>query len=208
MHATLTEHSTHLILPKSGELRFNYKPQIKRISITEFEDICELNSDMRIEMDKDGDVIIMPPTYSETSEKNLEIVYQLKSWAKKDRRGKAYESSGGFRLANGAVRSPDASWILKERLDELSEQDRQGFKKICPDFVIELRSDTDSLPKIKAKMNEYIENGSKLGWLIDPIKKRVHIYRANKSVEILENPKTLSGEDVLHGFELDLGEIL
>jgi Uma2 family endonuclease len=208
MHATLTEHSTHLILPKGGELRFNYKPQIRRISIAEFEEICELNSDMRIEMDKDGDVIIMPPTYSETSEKNLEIVYQLKSWAKKDKRGKAYESSGGFRLENGAVRSPDAAWILKERLETLSENDRKGFIKICPDFVIELRSDTDSLPKVKAKMNEYIENGAKLGWLIDPIKKRVHIYRTNKSIEILENPKTLSGEEVLPNFELDLSDIL
>ena len=207
MNATLTEHSTHLVLPKGGELRFNYKPQIKRISLDEFEKICDLNRDMQIEMDKDGDVIIMPPVHSDTSEKNSEIGYQLNHWAKKDKSGKVYESSGGFVLPNGAIRSPDACWISKERLEKLSAKERHGFINICPDFVIELRSATDSIQKLKAKMVEYIENGAKLGWLIDASKKRVYVYRQNKNVEILENPLTLSGENILNGFELDLSEI-
>jgi Uma2 family endonuclease len=173
-----------------------------------FERFCLDNPDMRVELNKEGEILYMPPVHSESSEKNSEISYQLKHWAKKDKSGKVYESSGGFKLRNGAVRSPDASWILKERIEQLSENDRQGFMKICPDFVVELRSDTDSLQKLKAKMVEYLDNGAKLGWLIDPIKKKVHIYRQNKEPEILENPNTISGEDVLLDFNLDLSEIL
>ncbi len=205
MNAQLTLERAIIYLPS---LPLKLRLGSRRKTLQEFERFCRDNSDMRVELNKEGEIIVMPPTHSDKSEKNLEIVYQLKHWAKKDKRGKAYESSGGFRLANGAVRSPDATWILKERLEKLSEKERQGFMTICPDFVIELRSATDSLSKVKAKMHEYIENGAKLGWLIDPIKKRVHIYRTNKDAEISENPKTLSGEDVLHGFELDLTEIL
>lgn len=180
----------------------------RKKTLAQFERFCQDNRDLRIELNKEGEILIMPPVHSDSSDKNSEIGFQLRLWAKKDKTGKVYESSGGFRLPNGAVRSPDASWILKERLEKLTENERQGFIKICPDFVVELRSDTDSLQKLKAKMNEYIENGAKLGWLIDPIKKKVHIYRQNKQIEILENPKTLSGEEVLNGFELDLTEIL
>jgi len=206
MEVTLTENSTHIVIDR-GELRFNFKPQVKRISLEEFEKICCDNRDMQIEMDKEGDVIIMPPVHSETSEKNSEIVYQLKHWSKTDKRGKVYESSGGFVLPNGAIRAPDASWILKERLENLSDEERQGFIKICPDFVIELRSASDSLPKLKAKMSEYLENGAELGWLIDAGKKKVYVYRQNKPVEVLENPKSLSGENILVKFTLDLTQI-
>jgi len=159
-------------------------------------------------MSKEGEVSVMPPVHADTSEKNADIVIQLGSWAKKDKTGKVYESSAGFVLPNGAIRSPDACWIKKTRLEKLSEKERQGFINICPDFVIELRSASDSLQKLKTKMLEYIENGAKLGWLIDPIKGKVHIYRRNKPVEILENPNTLTGEDILKSFELDLSEIL
>lgn len=178
-----------------------------RNKLERFERFCQDNPHLRVELNKEGDILFMPPVHSESSEKNGEIFAQLHNWAKKDKRGKVYESSGGFRLPNGAVRSPDASWILKERLEKLSENDRQGFIKICPDFVVELRSDTDSLQKLKAKMVEYLDNGSQLGWLIDPIKKRVHIYRQNKEIEILENPQTLFDEQLLPKFELDLSEI-
>lgn len=207
MEVTLTENSTHIVIER-GELRFNFKPQVERISLEEFENICRNNREMRIEMDREGDVIIMPPVHAETSEKNADIVIQLGSWAKKDKRGKVYESSAGFVLPNGAIRSPDASWILKERLEKLSDEELHGFIDICPDFVVERRSASDSLPKLQAKMDEYIENGARLGWLIDPVKNNVHIYQQGKSVEILQKPKALSGEDLLPNVELDLSEIL
>ncbi len=206
MNATLTVETAKIFIPRD---RFTfYFGERRKPSIDEFVRICQLNSDMRIEMNKEGEISVIPPVHADTSEKNSEIGYQLSHWAKKDKSGKVYESSGGFVLPNGAVRSPDASWILKERLEKLSEKERQGFINICPDFVIELRSASDSLTKLKAKMSEYLENGAKLGWLIDPTKGKVYIYRQNKVVEALEKPKTLSGENLLKGFKLDLMEIL
>lgn len=205
MDAQITLERTTIYIPRN-QFTF-YFGNRRKPSIEEFEKICRQNRDLRFEMNKEGEISAMPPVYADTSEKNADIVIQLGNWAKKDKSGKVYESSGGFVLPNGAVRSPDACWILKERLEKLSEKERQGFINICPDFVIELRSASDSLPKLKAKMHEYIENGAKLGWLIDAGKNKVHIYRQNKNVEILENPRTLSGEDILKGFELDLSEI-
>lgn len=207
MTATLTANSTCLVLPRKNELRVSLNPQSKKQRLKEFMRICRDNPDMRIEMDKNGEVIIMPPAHSETGEKNAELTYQLKHWAKKDGRGKVYDSSAGFRLPNGAVRSPDASWILKERLQSLDENQRQGFMEISPDFVIELLSSSDSLKKVKAKMLEYLENGTSLGWLIDARKKRVYIYRQGKEVEVLEKPQTVCGESLLPDFQLNLNEI-
>ncbi len=206
MNATLTVETAKISVPRD---RFTfYFGERRKPSIDEFVRICQLNGDMRIEMNKEGEISVMPPVHADTSEKNSEIGYQLRHWSKKDKTGKVYESSGGFVLPNGAVRSPDACWILKERLEKLSEKERQGFINICPDFVIELRSASDSLTKLKAKMAEYMENGAKLGWLIDPTKDKVYIFRQNTDVEILEKPKTLSGENLLKGFKLDLSEIL
>ena len=206
MNATLTVETAKISVPRD---RFTfYFGERRKPSIDEFVRICQLNGDMRIEMNKEGEISVMPPVHADTSEKNSEIGYQLRHWSKKDKTGKVYESSGGFVLPNGAVRSPDACWILKERLEKLSEKERQGFINICPDFIIELRSASDSLTKLKAKMAEYMENGASLGWLIDPTKGKVYIYRQEKDVEILEKPKTLSGENLLKGFKLDLSEIL
>lgn len=205
MSAQLTMENVKIIFPRN---RFTFYWERKKPSIEEFEKICRQNSEMRFEMSKDGEISVMPPVHADTSEKNADIVIQLGSWAKRDKTGKVYESSGGFVLPNGAVRSPDASWVRKERIAELAEKERTGFMNLCPDFVIELRSASDSLPKLKAKMLEYIENGAKLGWLIDPTKSKVWVYRQNKDVEILENPKKLSGENILKGFELNLSEIL
>jgi len=205
MDAQITLERTTIYIPRN-QFTF-YFGNRRKPSIEEFEKICRQNRDLRFEMNKEGEISAMPPVHADTSEKNADIVIQLGNWAKKDKSGKVYESSGGFVLPNGAIRSPDACWILKERLEKLSEKERQGFINICPDFVIELRSASDSLPKLKAKLHEYIENGAKLGWLIDAGKNKVHIYRQNKNVEILENPQTLSGEDILKGFELDLSEI-
>ncbi|NOT48478.1 MAG: Uma2 family endonuclease, partial [Acidobacteria bacterium] len=151
---------------------------------------------------------IMPPTFIETSAKNFDIYLQLGNWAKKDKTGVCFESSGKLTLPNGAKRVPDAAWILKDRYYAFSKSERsKKFIKIAPDFVIELRSDSDRLPRLRKKMEEYIENGVRLGWLIDPLEEKVHIYRENGSVEILENPKFVSGEDVLPKFKLDLAEI-
>lgn len=206
METQITKQTATIFIPRN---RFTFSfDQKEKPTVEDFEKICSVNRDLRFEMNKEGEISAMPPVYSDTSEKNADIVYQLKHWAKKDKRGKVYESSAGFVLPNGAIRSPDASWISKERLEKLSDEERHGFMNICPDFVIELRSSSDSLAKTKAKMSEYIENGAKLGWLIDPAKKKVHIYRQDKSVEVLENPKTIKGNDFIESFELDLSEIL
>lgn len=166
------------------------------------------NENFRIESNANGDLEIMPPPFPETSRKNWDINIQLGNWAKKDQTGVCFESSAKFTLPNGAKRMPDAAWILKERYFALPEIEREErFARIAPDFVIELRSKSDRLPILQKKMKEYTENGVRLGWLIDPYKKRAHIYRADKSIEVLINPQSVSGEDVLNGFELDLTEI-
>jgi len=206
MNAELTLERMTIKIPRN-QFTF-YFGNRRKVSIEEFENLCRQNRSLRFEMNNNGEISAMPPVHSETSEKNGDIFIQLGIWAKKDKSGKVYESSAGFVLPNGAIRSPDASWVSKERLESLSEKQRQGFINICPDFVIELRSASDSLSKLKSKMLEYLENGAKLGWLIDPAKGKVYIYRQNETVETLENPNTLSGENVLKGFKLDLSEIL
>lgn len=173
-----------------------------------FLEFCQRNQDYRFEINAAGEIEIMPPTFLETSRKNNKISFQLTAWAEKDKTGEVFESDGMFTLPNGAKRAPDAFWITKEKYFNLTEQERQQeFARIVPDFVIELRSKSDGLVKLKKKMREYIENGVRLGWLIDPYEKRVYIYRENGEIEILENPAKVSGEDVLDGFELDLTEI-
>lgn len=173
-----------------------------------FYEFCRRNKDYRFELNAEGELEIMPPTSLETSEKNSEINFQLRGWMKKDNSGVAFESDGMFTLPNGAKRAPDAFWISKEKYFALSEKEREeGFAHIVPDFVIELRSKTENLKKLKNKMLEYIENGVSLGWLIDPAEKRIYIYRANGEIEILENAAKVSGENILNGFELDLTEI-
>jgi Uma2 family endonuclease len=181
----------------------------RKFTDEELSEIDAANEDYRIETNADGDLEIMPPPFPETSRKNWDINLQLGIWAKKDKRGVCFESSAKFTLPNGAKRMPDAAWILKDRYLALSEKERsERFSRIAPDFVIELRSKSDRLPILQKKMKEYVENGVRLGWLIDPLKKRVSIYRANGSMEVLENPSSVSGEDVLPGFKLDLTEIL
>ena len=177
----------------SGALRFKFEVNNKplKFSDDEFWDFCRQNDNLRIEMTKEGDVIIMPPTGADTGERNSEINFQLKLWAKKDKRGKTYDSSTGFKLLNGATISPDASWVLKERLENFTAKQREKFLPLCPDFVIELRSASDRLKTGQKKMREYIENGARLGWLIDPKNKRVHIYRIDGEVETLENPQSV-----------------
>jgi Uma2 family endonuclease len=170
-------------------------------------ELCQINPELRIERAAEGELLIMPPAGWETSDQNSEINMQLRLWAKRDGTGEVSESSGGFILPNGAMRSPDAAWVRRSRLAALTRAQRAGFLPLCPDFVIELRSPSDSLRALQAKMEEYIENGARLGWLLDPKERRVYIYRPQRRVERLENPPSLSGDPELPGFVLDIRKI-
>ena len=174
------------------------------ITDEQFYDLCQDNRHLRFERNAKGNLVIMPPTGGETGNKNIEIAYQVQNWSRSNKSGIAFDSSTGFKLPNGADRSPDAAWIPLEKWQNLTEKERQRFVPLCPDFVIELRSKTDSLKPLQDKMKEYIENGTRLGWLINPQDRQVEIYCQGKEVEILDYPQTLSGEDVLYGFVLDL----
>lgn len=169
----------------------------------QFFELCQQNRDWRIERTAEGDLEIMPPTGYETSDRNSELNVQLRLWAKRDGKGSATESSGGFVLPNGATRSPDAAWVRRERLTDLSAEQKRRFLPLCPDFVVELRSPTDPLPIVEAKMREYVDNGTRLGWLVDPNARSVHIYRQDGTVEVTNNSDKLSGDPILPGFLLD-----
>ena len=186
------------------ELRFE-----PAIPMTEelFIAFCAQNSDMRIELTAEGVLEIMPPAFSITGSRNISISSQLHVWSEMDGRGVAFDSSAGFTLPNRAIRSPDASWVLRSRLAALPDEDKNRFIPLCPDFVVELRSTTDRLSVVQAKMAEYIANGARLGWLIDPIARRVYVYRPNTPVEMLGAPDTLSAEPELAGFALNLTPI-
>jgi Uma2 family endonuclease len=170
-------------------------------------DFCQLNKDFRIERNKTGEIVIMSPTGSETDQRNFDLIVQLGIWTNQDGTGVGFGSSGGFTLPSGAVRSPDAAWIKKTDWEAIPLEQRKKFAPICPQFVIELRSESDSSKELKTKMEDYITNGTLLGWLIDRVQCKVYIYRINIPVEELDNPTTLSGESVLPGFVLDLSKI-
>lgn len=173
----------------------------------QFCEFCQINRELRIERTAKGEVIIMPPVYSESGGINFNLTVQLGIWVERDGTGKGFDSSTGFTLPNSAVRSPDVSWIKKERWEAIPLEQRQKFAPICPDFVVELRSQTDSLKVLQEKMQEYIDNGALLGWLIDPKQKKVYIYRPDAEVVCLDHPQTISGKPILSGFILDLSKI-
>jgi Uma2 family endonuclease len=177
-----------------------------RLTHQEFEQLCQDNPQMRLELAANGEVIIMVPAGWESSERNGDLVIQIGNWNRQAKLGKVFDSSGGFTLPNGAVLSPDVTWIEKSKFANVSA--KVAFPAIVPDFVIELRSMTDSLNTLQAKMLEYQANGVRLGWLINPQQQQVEIYRLGKPVEILQSPHSLEGEDVLPGFTLDLSSIL
>jgi Uma2 family endonuclease len=174
----------------------------------QFWQLCQNHPDLRFERTAQGELIIMSPTGGITGNRNSGLNYQLYGWNQKTKLGKAFDSSTGFKLPNGADRSPDASWITIDRWDSLTLDQQTRFVPLCPDFVVELRSPSDSLAEVQAKMQEYLENGARLGWLIDPQRQVVEIYRPGQAVEICHAPGSLSGEAVLPGFVLDLAEIL
>ncbi len=168
----------------------------------QFERLCQLNPDLRLELTSTGKLIIMAPAGWESSERNNELSRQVANWNHQTKLGKAFDSSGGFTLPSGAVRSPDVTWISNSKIAALSPQ--VAFPSVVPDFVIELRSKTDSLKTLQEKMLEYQENGVQLGWLINPQNLEVEIYRIGSDKEVLKSPTEISGEDVLSDFVLDL----
>ncbi|MFP4414669.1 Uma2 family endonuclease [Coleofasciculus sp.] len=198
--------TTLLIQTETTPLRISL-PAIAPMTREEFYTFCQANRDLRIERTAAGDVVIMPPAFSDTGNRNFNLAVQLGIWAEKYGTGLGFDSSAGFTLPNGATRSPDASWIKTERWNALTEEEKASFAPICPDFVIELRSASDTLSSLKTKMQEYIENGISLGWLIDRKNRTVYIYRSNQEVQILENPEQVSGEPELPGFRLLMSKI-
>ncbi|MEO0841745.1 MAG: Uma2 family endonuclease [Cyanobacteria bacterium J06643_5] len=179
-------------------------PPSLKFTDEEFEQIVEFNKELRLELTAEGELVIMSPTGGETGNRNFDLIGQIWFWSRKNKLGKAFDSSTGFKLPNGATRSPDASWIKIERWEALTSEQRKKYLPLCPDFAVELVSESDDVEDTRKKMREYIENGLRLGWLINPKDKQVEIYRIGKEVEILDSPTSLSGEDVLVGFNLDL----
>lgn len=174
----------------------------------QFIELCGLNDDLIIEMNANGELEIMTPVKGFfTGAMELDVAAQLREWARRDGSGVAFGPSMGYTLPNGAVRAPDASWLARSRRSELVPEDYNRFAHIWPDFVIELRSETDRLTMLQAKMREYIESGTRLGFLIDPRNKRVYIYRPGAEVETLEEPASVSADPVLPGFVLELEEV-
>ena len=172
-----------------------------------FFDFCQANREWRIERNAEGEILVMPPAGGETSHGNAILTTALTTWAGQEGTGVAFDSSGGFQLPNRAIRSPDATWVKKSRLAALTSEQKKRFLPLCPDFVIELRSPSDPLQTLQNKMQEYIDNGALLGWLLDAPNRRVYIHRPGKTVECLEQPSAIFGEPELPGFVLELAKI-
>ena len=175
-------------------------PNQLKVNAEQFRQLTQANPELRMERTAQGEIIVMSPTGSEGGSRNAEVSADIVFWNRQTGLGKVFDSSSGFQLPNGAIRSPDTAWISKERWETLTSEQCRGFAPICPDFVLELASESDSISVLQSKMREYIANGAKLGWLIVPKASWVEIYRPDQSVERLDEHKTLSGETVLPGF--------
>lgn len=200
MSATLTS-------TEREPLVIHFSPVLKKMSEREFYEFCQLNPDLSLELTSEGDLIIMPPTGGKTGKRNSKLNLRLGTWAEKDATGQAFDSSTVFALPNGAKRSPDFAWVSNNRWDALTEEEQERFPPLCPDFVVELRSRTDALTNLRQKMEEYMANGAQLGWLIDPQERCVYVYHPGAAAERLDDPRSISGEPVLRGLELELQEL-
>ncbi|NDJ16957.1 Uma2 family endonuclease [Myxacorys almedinensis] len=198
--------TTLLIQAQSTPLKVHL-PSALQMTNEQFYDLCLGNPDLRIERSATGDVVIMSPAFSDTGNRNFEIAIELGIWARRDGTGIGFDSSAGFTLPNGATRSPDASWTKLERWNALSDSQKASFAPICPDFVIELRSSSDSLTELQAKMQEYMDNGTRLGLLIDRKNRTVQIYRPDRTCELLDAPESVSCDPELPGFTLKMARI-
>lgn len=182
-------------------------PNIFKVTREQFEQLVWANCDLSLERTANGVLIILPPTGGTSGKRNASLTAQLWNWNQSAKLGEVFDSSTIFRLPNGADRSPDAAWVRFDRWNALTSQEQDSFPPLCPDFAIELRSKTDSLKPLQEKMQEYLENGCKLAWLIDPQNQQVEIYRPDRAVDTLELPQFLSGEDVLPGFTLEVDRL-
>lgn len=187
-------------------LTLNLNPIVK-LTDEQFFQLCQENENIRLERTAKGELIIMSPAGGETSNSNAGLTAQIWIWNEQNKLGKVFDSSGGFKLPNGANRAPDAAWVILERWNALTSEQKKKFPPICPDFVVELMSPSDSLKETQDKMKEYRDNGARLGWLINRKSRQVEIYRQGAEVEVRSSPATLSGEDVLPGFVLSLESI-
>ncbi|MBT9315970.1 Uma2 family endonuclease [Leptothoe spongobia] len=181
-------------------------PLVLDLDLTDeqFLQLCQKNHELKFERTASGELIIMAPTGGETGRRNVKLTTQLDLWNTRTNLGEVFDSSTGFKLPNGADRSPDAAWVKRSRWDALTPAQREKFVPLCPDFVVELMSPSDSLERTRQKMEEYRDNGARLGWLLHRKQRQVEIYRPNQSPEILDNPQSLSDEEVLPGFVLNL----
>jgi Uma2 family endonuclease len=185
----------------------NVKAFTNSISDRTLEQLCQENPELRFETDARGKLIVMSPTGSESGKRNAGLAAQIWYWNNQCKLGEVFDSSTGFKLSNGATRSPDVSWIAIDRWNSLSKEQKRGFAPIDPDFALELMSPTDNLENTQQKMSEYISCGVKLGWLINPDAKFVEIYRRDRDKQVINNPSLLSGENVLPGLSVDLADI-
>jgi Uma2 family endonuclease len=170
-------------------------------------ELSSLNDDLRLELTAEGELIVMTPAGGESSRRNLELTVQLGIWTRRDGTGVAFDSSGGFILPNGAIRSPDASWVERSRYEALTPEQREKYLPLCPEFVIELRSPSDRLVTLQEKMVEYVENGARLGLLLDPARRRVYVYKPGEPVRELADPEEVSADPILPGFLLKPREV-
>ena len=178
-----------------------------RLTAEQFEQVCRDNPDHRLELTSTGGLIVMPPAGSKTGKRNFSLIRQFGVWVEKDGTGIGFDSSTGYTLPNKAIRSPDVSWVSRDKWDALTEDEQEEFAPLCPDFVIELRSRWQTLKAQQAKMQEYLENGAQLGWFIDPRNRRIYIYRPGEEVEVLTDVATVSADPILPGFVLNLVEL-
>ncbi|MGB8700080.1 MAG: Uma2 family endonuclease [Thermosynechococcaceae cyanobacterium] len=198
--------TTLLIQTEPAPLTVQF-PAMVQMTTAQFYDFCNANRDLRIERTATGEVIIMPPAFADTGNRNLSLAAQLWNWNEQTGLGIAFDSSAGFTLPNGATRSPDASWIKGDRWNTLAPEQQASFAPICPDFVVELRSPSDTLSRLQTKLQEYIDNGAVLGLLIDRQHQTVHLYRPNQTPQILKNPATVSTDPELPGLVLQMAKI-
>lgn len=198
-----------LVRTELTPLAIDLSPLMPHTKMTdkEFYAFCQTNRDLRIERSAEGEVIVMPPTFSDTGNRESRIIQQLLNWADRDGTGEVFSSSAGFTLPDGAVRSPDASWIKSDRWQALTDEQKASFAPIFPDFVVELRSASDTLASVQEKMQEYIENGTRLGLLVDRKNRTVRVYRPGQSPEILESLETVSCDPELPGFVLHMAQV-
>jgi Uma2 family endonuclease len=192
------------IVTESQPLILHLGPILQKMSDHEFFAFCQSNPEWRFERTREGDLVVMPPTGGRTGTRNFTLIGLFSQWVEVDGTGLGFDSSTGFTLPNGAKRSPDVAWVRRSRWEVLTVEEQEEFPPLCPDFVVELRSRSDDIATLQAKMQEYVANGAQLGWLIDPHEKRVYIYRPHADVCCIENPLTISGEPLLPGFTLNV----